>query len=715
MAKKNLVIVESPTKARTVGRFLGRNYTVEASVGHIRDLPANRLGVDVDNGFLPRYVIPVAKKDIVKKLKSQAKEADQVYLATDPDREGEAISWHLAEALGLKGSNKVHRVEFHEITKDAISRAFKHPRTINQSLVDAQQARRVLDRLVGYNLSPLLRRKISKRGLSAGRVQSVAVKLVVDREREIERFVQKEYWTIEVELAKTARARARTFRASLIQIDGEKVDLTDAAAATRVADALKPCSYAVTGVRQREVQRNPSPPFTTSTMQQEAGRKLGFSSKRTMAVAQQLYEGISLGPEGNQGLITYMRTDSTNVASSAQEETLAYIRRVYGAEYVPPAPRVYRARAKGAQEAHEAIRPTSVERTPDAIKSHLSQDQYRLYKLIWQRLMASQMASAVLDTVTVDVTARPPAADHIYLLRATGSTVKFKGFTVVYTEGHDEGDADDGDDQKVLPPLSEGEDLRLDRVIPEQHFTQPPPRYTEATLVKALEENGVGRPSTYAPTISTIQDRGYVEKNGRQLRPTDLGKLVTDLLAEHFPDIVDVNFTAGMEEKLDEIASDGAPWVGILDAFYGPFTEELRLADQRIPQVELEPEPAGEDCDKCGRPMVVKHGRFGKFIACSNYPECKNAKSFMVKVGVACPRCKEGELVEKRTRRGRLFYSCSRYPDCEFASWQRPLPLPCPRCGGMLAESGKSEAKCATCGSIFPREETAADAVAVAR
>ena len=705
MAKK-LVIVESPTKARTVGRFLGRNYVVEASIGHIRDLPANRLGVDVEHGFTPRYVVPEKKKDVVKKLRSQVKEVEDIYLATDPDREGEAISWHLAEALNLKDPSRIHRVEFHEITRDAIKRAFASPRAINMRLVEAQQARRILDRLVGYSLSPLLRRKISKRGLSAGRVQSVAVRLIVDREREIEGFVPQEYWTIDVELSKekeSGRARPRTFLAKLAQIEGSKPDLGDEAAAMRVVAGLNQSTFEVADVRQRDVSRHPAAPFTTSTLQQEASRKLGFSAKRTMAVAQQLYEGVSITGEGNVGLITYMRTDSTNVATSAQAEAIAYIRRVYGAEYAPSTPNVYKTKSKGAQEAHEAVRPTSIERTPDALKGQLTQDQARLYRLIWQRMLASQMESAVYDSVTVDVAAGPTSSKRPYLLRATGSTVKFKGFTVVYTEGNDEGD-DEQDREKPLPPLVAGESLRRGDVKPEQHFTQPPPRYTDATLVKALEENGVGRPSTYAPTLATIQDRGYVERSGRQLRPTELGKLVTDLLAEHFPDVVDVGFTAEMEEKLDEIANDGAPWVGILSAFYGPFEETLRQADRHMPEVSIEPEPAGEVCDKCGQPMVIKLGRFGKFIACSNYPTCRNTKSFLVKTGARCPNCGEGELVEKRTRRGRLFYSCSQYPACDFASWQRPLPTPCPKCGGLLVEAGRNEAKCNQCGVIVPRE-----------
>jgi DNA topoisomerase-1 len=707
---KNLVIVESPTKARTVGRFLGRDYQVEASVGHIRDLPANRLGVDIEHGFTPRYVIPAKKKEIVKRLKLQAKEAKDIYLATDPDREGEAISWHLAEALNLKDPSRIHRVEFHEITRDAIARAFASPRAINRGLVDAQQVRRILDRLVGYSLSPLLRRKISKRGLSAGRVQSVAVRLVVDREREIEAFGSKEYWTIDVELIKekaTGRARPRPFTASLVQIDGQKSELTNQANATRVVEDLKRSTYAVADVRQREVQRSPSAPFTTSTLQQEASRKLGFSAKRTMAVAQQLYEGISLTGEGSVGLITYMRTDSTNVAGSAQDDALAFIQSTYGAEFVPATPRAYKAKSKGAQEAQEAIRPTEPHRTAEAMKGQVTLDQAKLYKLIWQRMIASQMTNAVYDSVTVDVATDPVDGVVPYLLRATGSTVKFKGFTIVYTEGRDDGDSDEAS-QKPLPPVEVGDRLRSNSVVPGQHFTQPPARFTDATLVKALEENGVGRPSTYAPTLTTIQERGYVERLGRQMLPTELGRVVTDLLVIHFPDIVDVRFTAGMEEKLDDVANDDAPWVSVLEAFYPPFAERLRQADLNIVQVSLLPEMAGEDCPNCGNPMVIKHGRFGKFIACSNYPTCKTAKSFVIKLGLICPRCLNGDLVEKRTQRGRLFYSCSRYDKdpskgCQFATWQRPLGTPCPKCGGVLTESGRDDAKCMACGSLVKR------------
>jgi DNA topoisomerase-1 len=534
------------------------------------------------------------------------------------------------------------------------------------------------------------------------------VRLVVDREREIEAFVSKEYWTIEVELIKeksTGRARPRPFTASLVQIDGQKPDLTTKEAAERVVDDLKRAAFSVSDVREREVQRSPSAPFTTSTLQQEASRKLGFSAKRTMAVAQQLYEGVNFAGEGSVGLITYMRTDSTNVAPSAQAEALSYIRATYGPEFVPGTPRVYRTKSKGAQEAHEAIRPTDPRRTAESMKGEVTSDQAKLYKLIWQRMIASQMANSIYDSVTVDVANDQVDGLAAYLLRATGSTVKFKGFAIVYTEGRDDGGRDE-EAQRPLPPVVIGDRLRSNSVIPAQHFTQPPPRYTDATLVKTLEENGVGRPSTYAPTLSTIQDRGYVERQGRQMLPTELGRVVTDLLVEHFPDIVDVQFTAGMEEKLDDVANDDVTWVSVLDAFYPPFADRLRQADHDIVQVLMQPELAGEDCPNCGSPMLIKHGRFGKFIACSNFPACKTAKSFLIKVGQPCPLCLVGELVEKRSRRGRLFYGCSRHPDCGFMAWQRPLPTPCPECGGILTESGRDNAKCLSCNAVVRRPET---------
>lgn len=700
---KKLVIVESPAKARTVGKFLGDDYIVKASVGHIRDLPANRLGVNVENDFEPRYVIPEKKKPVVKGLKEDAKLAAEILLATDPDREGEAISWHLLSAL--KPKNKpVSRVEFHEITREAIEEAFSHPRQINMRLVDAQQARRVLDRLVGYTISPLLRRKITKKGLSAGRVQSVAVRLVVERERQINAFVPEEYWSLEADLAKKASARRKgskslIFRATLNQIDGEKADIKNKKQAQEILADLDGATYIVSEVRRKEVQRNPAPPFTTSTMQQEASRKIGFTAKRTMAVAQQLYEGVAVGNEGSVGLITYMRTDSTNLAASAQAEAREYIHKYFGPQYVPSTPRVYKTKAKGAQEAHEAVRPTSVKRAPEEIKQYLSPDQFKLYKLIWQRMVASQMSSAIMDTTSVDIKAGRSAQSMPYLFRATGSVIKFPGFMSVYMEGKDEGEVEDDEAKKALPPLEQDEALDLVKLLPEQHFTSPPPRYTEATLVKALEEYGVGRPSTYAPIMSTIQDRGYVERVDKRLKATEIGFIVNDLLVKHFPKIVDLGFTAQMEGELDEIANGGQEWVPVIRDFYTPFETTLRRADEEMERVELKPEPTGDLCEKCGSPMVYKYGRYGKFIACSGYPACRNAKSFEVKVGVKCPEC-GGEMVEKKTRRKRIFYSCGRYPECTFGTWNRPLPTPCPSCGGLLSLNGKQGVVCTKCGEV---------------
>ncbi len=704
---KRLVIVESPAKARTVGRFLGNDYLVKASIGHIRDLPANRLGVDTENDFEPRYVIPAKKKDVVKGLKQDAKMADEIFLATDPDREGEAISWHLLSALNPK-NKPVSRVEFHEITKDAIADAFAHPRSIDIQLVDAQQARRVLDRLVGYKLSPLLRSKVHKKGLSAGRVQSVAVRLVVEREREIAAFVPVEYWSLEADLAKVPakdrKGKRQVFRATLNQIDDQKVEIKGKAEADRILSDLNGAKYVVSEVRRKEVQRNPSPPFTTSTMQQEASRKLGFTPKRTMAVAQQLYEGISIGEEGTLGLITYMRTDSVNIAAVAQQEVRRFIGERYGERYVPREPRTYKTKSKGAQEAHEAVRPTSALRVPEEIKAYLSSDQFKLYRLVWQRLVASQMASAVMDQTSVDVKAGQDGAMP-YLFRATGSVVKFAGFMAVYMEGKDEGEAEDDEGKKALPSLTENELLELEKLLPEQHFTSPPPRYTEATLVKALEEFGIGRPSTYAPTMSTIQDRGYVERIDKRLKATEIGMIINDLLVKHFPEIVDVGFTAHMEEEFDEVASGNRGWRPVIREFYGPFEHDLKEAEEKMERVELTPEPTGDNCEKCGSPMVIKWGRFGKFIACSGYPNCRNSKSFEFKIGVNCPEC-EAEIVEKKTRRKRIFYSCSRYPECTFGSWNRPLPHKCPTCSGLLTFAGKKGIVCIKCGEVSEPSES---------
>jgi DNA topoisomerase-1 len=705
MANK-LVIVESPAKAKTIGKYLGRGYTVKASMGHVRDLPKSSLGVDVEHDFAPKYVIPREKSATVKELKEKIQSARTVYLATDPDREGEAIAWHLVEAAGA-GDKPVRRVVFHEITRDAVKAAMDHPRPIDMHLVDAQQARRVLDRLIGYKLSPLLARKV-RRGLSAGRVQSVALRLVVDREREITAFEPREYWRLVARLAPPAgngRGR-RDVEAELVRVRGERADLTSAEAVQAVVAALAGARYVVSDVKQREVQRRPAPPFTTSTLQQEASRKLGLPVRRTMALAQELYEGVDLGGE-SEGLITYMRTDSLNVAASAQQAARALIAERFGPASVPATPNVYKTRAKGAQEAHEAIRPTDPRRDPESVRPHLSQPQYRLYRLIWQRFIASQMSPAVLDGTTVEIAAGPaaaPAGEAPFVFRATGSVIKFPGFLQVYREGVDEGD--DGLDEKALPPLAVGEELRLLALAPSQHFTQPPPRYTEASLVKALEEAGVGRPSTYAPTIATLYERGYVAVDNRRLAPTELGTLVNDLLVEHFPNIVDTGFTSAMEEDLDDIASGERQMAPVVAAFYGPFAASVAQAEQTMPKVKVADEPAGEICEKCGREMVIKLGRYGKFIACPGFPECRNTKPLLVRVGVTCPQCGQGEIVEKRGGKGRtrVFYGCSRFPECDFTSWQRPVPARCPACGGQLVESGRDSVKCLACAYTGPRQ-----------
>jgi len=697
-----LVIVESPAKARTVGRFLGKGYTVRASVGHVRDLLRSSMSVDIENDFKPHYRIPNEKRQVVKELREEVKKAAEVYLATDPDREGEAIAWHLIEAARIKPS-QARRVVFHEITREAIEEAFAHPGKINMNLVNAQQARRVLDRLVGYSLSPLLWRKVRGR-LSAGRVQSVAVRMVVEREREIQNFVPEEYWSIEAELAKREDRRPpRSFIAKLHRIRGEEVDLKDEPATQAVVDQLEQATYVVSKVKKGQRRRRPAPPFITSTMQQEASRRLGFTPRRTMRVAQQLYEGIDIEGNGPVGLITYMRTDSTNVAEQAQTEAREYIAQRYGEPFVPPKPPKYRTRAKGAQEAHEAIRPTSVFREPDAIKEHLTRDQYRLYKLIWQRFVASQMERAVYDTLTVEVLAGPEEGEKPYLFRASGSTLRFPGFLIVYEEGKDEGAAEEERVQQI-PPLKEGEVLDLVRLIPEQHFTQPPPRYTEASLVRALEEQGIGRPSTYAPILTTIQQRGYVRREGRQLVPTEIGFLVNDLLVEHFPEVLDYGFTARMEERLDEIAAGRREWVPVVREFWVPFKDQLDEADRKIEKVDLGPEEIGRDCPECGKPLVVRWGRYGRFIGCSGFPECRYTEPWLEKVGVKCPEC-GGDLVEKRTRKGRIGYGCSNYPQCEFWVWRRPLPQPCPACGGLLTEGRKGMARCNNCGAEFSLEE----------
>jgi len=694
-----LVIVESPAKAKTVGRFLGKGYTVKASVGHVRDLLRSELSVDVDNNFKPKYRVPNEKRAVVKELKALAKAAEEVYLATDPDREGEAIAWHLLEAAEID-PKIAKRVVFHEITQPAIEEAFAHPRQIDMNLVNAQQGRRVLDRLVGYSLSPLLWEKVRSR-LSAGRVQSVALRLVVEREREIESFVPQEYWTIQAEFL--PEGLKQTFVARLVRVDDQEPTLENEAQARELVAALEKARYVITRIKRGERRRRPEAPFITSTLQQEASRRLGFTARRTMMLAQQLYEGLDVGEGGSTGLITYMRTDSTNVSELAQREAREYIRKAYGEAFLPPAPPQYRTRAVAAQEAHEAIRPTSVLRLPEKVKPYLTTDQFKLYQLIWQRFVASQMESAVYDTLSVDIEGRND--NHVYLFRASGSTVRFPGFLVLYEESRDEDQRGDDEENVRIPAgVQEGQSQTLVRVIPEQHFTQPPPRYTEASLVRALEEYGIGRPSTYAPILSTIQERGYVVRENKRLVPTETGRLVNDLLVQHFPDIVDIGFTARMEEDLDEIASGQREWTDVIRVFYDSFAPHVKKAQAEIPVTKADLEPVGRECPQCGHPLVIRYGRFGKFISCSNFPTCRYTEPWLEKIGVACPE-DGGDLVIRKTRRGRVFYGCANYPTCQFTSWKRPLPTPCPNCGGLLVELNRREAQCIRCNETFPLEK----------
>ena len=700
-----LVIVESPAKARTVGQFLGKEYTVKASVGHVRDLLKSQLSVDVENDFAPKYRVPKEKKEVVKELKAAAQKAEEVYLATDPDREGEAIAWHLVEAAQIKPGNP-RRVVFHEITEQAIAEAFSHPREINMDLVNAQQARRVLDRLVGYNLSPLLWRKIRGR-LSAGRVQSVALKLIVDREREIAAFVPVEYWTIEAELL--PEGGKVSFIAKLVKVDGQEPQLNHEAEVKPILVDMERAAYAIDKIKRGERRRSPAAPFITSTLQQEASRRLGYTTRRTMALAQQLYEGIELAEGGNVGLITYMRTDSTNISELAQQEARQFIATRFGKEFLPKEAPKYKTKVRAAQEAHEAIRPTSVLRQPEAIKEFLNRDQYRLYQLIWQRYVASQMTAAIFDTLTVEVLGK--SAARAYLLRASGSTVRFPGFLTVYEETRDEDQKEEENGETRIPAgISENQAQKLVRLIPEQHFTQPPPRYTEASLVRTLEENGIGRPSTYAPTMSTLQQRGYVERDGKRLLPTETGILVNDVISDHFPNIVDTSFTANMEADLDRIASGGQDWVETVRNFYDPFAEQVARAEQLIPEMKTGPELIGRKCPLCGHELVIRWGRYGKFISCGNFPECRYTEAWLEKLGVSCPK-DGGDLVERKTRKGRVFYGCANFPDCDFTSWKKPLAKPCPECGGLLVVADKRSAQCIQCEQIYPLDEVTPEEV----
>ncbi|HBX68906.1 MAG TPA: type I DNA topoisomerase [Chloroflexi bacterium] len=695
-----LVIVESPAKARTVGRFLGKGYTVKASVGHVRDLLRSKLSVDVDDNFKPQYRVPNEKRPVVKDLKALAEKSEEVYLATDLDREGEAIAWHLMESAEIDPA-RTKRVVFHEITRPAIEDAFSHPRELNMDLVDAQQGRRVLDRLVGYSISPLLWRKVRGR-LSAGRVQSVALRLIVEREREIEAFTSEEYWTIKAELLGEGSKVA--FIAKLHRIDAQEPALNQESDVTPILADMEKAKYKVHKVKKGERRRKPQAPFTTSTLQQEASRRLGFTARKTMRIAQQLYEGIDVSGRGSTGLITYMRTDSTHVSEIAQKEAKEYILAQHGQKFLPPQTREYKTKTKGAQEAHEAIRPTSVSRTPKSIKAQLARDQYRLYTLIWQRFVASQMASAIYDTISVDVVGKSNA--HKYLLRASGSTIRFPGFLMVYADvkqNNDNDGEDENGDTPVPTDLTVDQLLALLRLIPEQHFTQPPPRFSEASLVKTLEENGIGRPSTYAPTLTTLQTRGYIVRDGRRLFPTETGLIVNDLVTEYFPNIVDVNFTANMEEQLDQVASGNQSWVEVVGEFYGPFAEQVQHANKAMPEVKTEPEAAGRDCPECGQPLVIRWGRHGKFIGCSNFPTCRYTEPWLETIGVNCPKC-NGDLVERKTRKNRTFFGCVNYPECDFTSWKKPLPTPCPSCGGLLVVASKQFASCTHCEEQIPLE-----------
>jgi DNA topoisomerase-1 len=693
--KGKLVIVESPAKAKTVGRFLGKGYTVRASVGHVRDLLRSQLSVDVENHFTPKYRVPNEKKEVVKELKKLAKSAEEIYLATDLDREGEAIAWHLMEAAEIE-PELTKRVVFHEITEPAITEAFAHPREINTDLVNAQQARRILDRLVGYSISPILWEKVRSR-LSAGRVQSVALRLIVEREREIEDFIPVEYWTIETELK--PEGLKSTFVTKLAKIDGEDPELPSEEVVKPILVDMETAIYTITKVKRGERKRRPAAPFTTSTLQQDASRKLGFTAKRTMGLAQGLYEGKDVGEGGTTGLITYMRTDSTHVSDLAQKEARAYVTGKYGADFLPPEPPQYTTKSKGAQEAHEAIRPTSVMRDPDKVKQFLEPAMFKLYRLIWQRFVASQMEAAVYDTLQVEVMGTTSA--HEYLLRASGSAVKFPGFLVLYEETLSE-EAKRTEEENVRIPVGveEGQRQELIRLIPEQHFTQPPPRYSEASLVQALEENGIGRPSTYAPTLSTIQARGYVVRVDKRLEPTETGVLVNDLMVKYFPEIVDYNFTARMEEDLDKISTGEMEWVKVMDEFYGPFSKKVEKAQEDMPVVKSGPEPIGRNCPECGKELVIRYGRYGKFISCSGFPECRYTEPWLEKIGVTCPQ-DGGELVQRKTRKGRTFFGCENYPECDFTSWKRPIPQPCPNCQGLLVITNKREVQCLKCEETF--------------
>ena len=698
MADK-LVIVESPAKAKTIAKFLGRGYKVEASSGHVRDLPKSTLGVDVDNNFEPKYITIRGRGDTLERIRKEAKGVQRVFLATDPDREGEAISWHLAHILGL-APDALNRVEFHEITQSAIRAAMKTPRAIDRDLVDAQQARRVLDRLVGYSISPLLWAKVRK-GLSAGRVQSVATRIICDREDEIRDFNSEEYWTVTAEvLAEDEAGRKHTFEAKLAALDGKKADtLPNEQAANDAVARMKAGKFTVGKVVHGERSRHPAPPFTTSNLQQEAARKLGFATRKTMQIAQQLYEGVDLPGEGTVGLVSYIRTDSTRLSQEALDAAREYITGRYAAEYLPETPNIYKGR-KNAQDAHEAIRPTVTQRTPESIKDVVPRDVYRLYKLIWDRFIASQMTSAVYATLTASL-----HSDNGVDMRFSGMQMRFKGFTALYTEG-----SDTPEEQEVsLPDLKENSPAAIGKTAADQHFTQPPQRYTEASLVRTLEEKGIGRPSTYAPTISTILSRGYIERESKSLKPTELGELVNAMMTEHFPGVIDIAFTAQLEEQLDAVEDGFEGWRQVISDFYGPFSQALKTAEATIEKVVVADEETDTPCEKCGAMMVIKQGRYGRFMACPRFPECRSTKPIYVTIEAPCPKC-GAQVQERNTKKGRKFFGCMRYPDCEYVSWDKPVVQKCPQCQGNMVEKNDKRAGtlhvCTVCGH---KEQTAED------
>lgn len=684
MAFKYLVIVESPAKGKTIERYLGKNYKVVASKGHVRDLPKSRMAIDFENDYEPDYITIRGQGPVLAELRKHAKKAEKIYLAADPDREGEAIAWHLGHALKLDPDAE-NRVIFNEITKEAVKEAFKTPRKIEQNLVDAQQARRILDRIVGYKISPILWKKV-KGGLSAGRVQSVSLKLIIDREKEIRAFVPEEYWSINGEFKK---AKSK-FEAGFHGFDDKKQDLPNQEKVAEVLERIdQKKKFEVSDIKRSKRKRNPLKPFTTSTLQQDGANRLNFRTNKTMQVAQQLYEGVAIQRKQTVGLITYMRTDSTRISDTARNETIDFIEETYGKEYVDAKKKAAKKEKKKAttQDAHEAIRPTSVKRTPASIKQYLSKDQFRLYQLIWNRYVASLMMPAVFNTLRLDLT------QNGVIFRANGSQLEFDGYQKVYKDQTTQKD-------NILPDLEKGEMIDLVKLDPKQHFTQPPARYSEATMVKKLEEIGIGRPSTYAPTLNTLRRRYYVTMKANRFEPTELGEIVNELISEYFPEIVDAKFTAEMEESLDEIEEGMRDWVEVIDEFYQPFSEKIAVAEEEMEEIEIEDEPAGFDCEKCGSPMVIKMGRYGKFYACSAFPDCRNTKAILKKIGVTCPTCKKGEVVERKTKKNRIFYGCERYPDCEFRSWDKPIGRDCPKCGEFLVDKrtrAKSQVICSNC------------------